>query len=58
MAGTGTCLLLGVREEVQDLRVVVDGLVEAVVVGLHHVVHQLLHPLALGAQLCTPHSLP
>ena len=39
--------------------VVVDGLIEAVVVGLHHVVDQLLHPLPLSAQLChaTQHNI-
>ena len=44
-------MLLGIGEELQDLAVVVDGLVEAVVIPLHHIVHQLLYALTLHAQL-------
>ena len=49
-------LLLGLREELQDLGVVVDGLVEAIMVGLHHVIHQLLYSLPLRTQLRTSHT--
>lgn len=48
------CLLLGLSEQHQDLGVVVDGLVEAGVVVLHHLVHQHVHTLPLRAQL--PHA--
>ena len=44
-------LVFGLREEAQDARVVVDGLVEAVVVGLHHIVNQIFHALPLCSQL-------
>ena len=44
-------LVLGLREEAQDARVVVDGLVEAVVVGLHHIIDQIFHTLPLRSQL-------
>ncbi len=46
-----TDLALGVRKEPQDLRVVVDGLVEAAVVALHNLINSLFHHLALVAEL-------
>ena len=50
-SGGDTCLLLGLGEQHQDLGVVVDGLVEAGVIVLHHLVHQHVHALPLCAQL-------
>ena len=44
-------LVLGLREEAQDARVIMDGLVEAVVVGLHHIIDQIFHTLPLRSQL-------
>ena len=51
VANAGARLCLGCREEVQDAGVVVDGLVKAAVVALHHVIHQVLHSLVLSPQL-------
>ena len=49
--GKRTDLVLGDGEEVQDLGVVVDGLVEAAVVALYHRVYQPLYRLLLRLEL-------
>ena len=44
-------LVFGLREEAQNARVVVDGFVEAVVIRLHHIVHQVFNSFPLSSQL-------
>ena len=44
-------LLLRAAEKAQNLRVVCYGLIEAVVIALHHIIDQLLHPFVLFPQL-------
>lgn len=51
MANVHAHLPLGLSEQLQDLGVIVDSLVEAVVVGVHHLVHQAIDCLKLLPQL-------
>ena len=44
-------LILGDRKQVEDLGVVVNGLVEATVVALDDIVHKLLYAAPLACQL-------